>query len=123
VVVEAFLEDLEGRRHEEDGLAVLLGGGAAYREGAAVADGLDAEPDGFGRVAGAHEVAVQGVHEPVRGDGAPGGDQGLAGNLAAEDALGADLRADAFERGGVDLLQVENLEELVDGGLSEQRHL
>ena len=61
---------------------------------------------------------MQGVHEAVRGDGAAGGDQRLAGDLAAEDALRADRRAHPAEGHLVALLQVQHLEELVDGGLT-----
>jgi hypothetical protein len=84
-------------------------------------DLLDVENDRHGRVAGAHEVSVQGVHGAGRVDSAAGGDQGLAGDLTAEDSLRTDLGAFALERGRVDLLEVENLEELVDGGLSGER--
>ena len=48
---------------------------------------------------GADEVAVQRVHEPVRVDRAPGGDQRLRGDLPAEDALRR--RAAGSARGSV----------------------
>jgi hypothetical protein len=47
-------------------------------------------------------------------DGAGGGDQRLADDLAAEDALPADLRAQASENIAFQLLKVENLEERFD---------
>ncbi|BCJ50983.1 hypothetical protein Asp14428_24580 [Actinoplanes sp. NBRC 14428] len=64
---------------------------------------------------------MQRVHEAVRGDRAAGRHQGLAGDLAAEDALGADLRALAPEAGRIQLLEVEDLQQLVDGGLALER--
>ena len=76
--------------------------------------------DRLGRVAGADEVAVQRVHEPLRVDGAAGGDQGLAGDLAAEDPLRADRRAHPPEGRLVDLLEVEHLQQLVDRGLADR---
>ena len=100
---------------------MLLGGGPAHRERAAVADGLDAELDRDGGVAGAHEVAVQGVHETRLLDRTAGGDQRLTGHLPAEHPLRAHLGALADEGGRVDLLQVEDVEKLIDGGLPVQR--
>ena len=64
---------------------------------------------------------MQRVHGALGVDRTPGGDQGLPGDLAAEDALGAGLRALAHEGRRVQLLEVEDLEQLVDGGLSAER--
>ena len=64
---------------------------------------------------------MQAVHGPVGGHGTAGRDQCLACHLAAEHPLGAGLRAHALEGGRVDLLEVEDLEQLVDGGLALQR--
>ena len=44
------------------------------------------------------------------------------GDLAGEHALGPGLRTLPDEPGRVDLLEVEHLEELIDRGLSGQRH-
>ncbi|GAB1690520.1 hypothetical protein KRM28CT15_23230 [Krasilnikovia sp. M28-CT-15] len=63
---------------------------------------------------------MQGVHEAVLLDRAAGGDQRLTGHLAAEDPLGTHLRALTLEGGRVDLLEVENVQELIDRGLSAQ---
>ena len=50
-------------------------------------------------------------------DGAGGGDQRLADHLAAEHALRADLRARAAEQVHFELFEVEDGEEVGDGGL------
>ena len=77
--------------------------------------------DRLGRVAGAHEVAVQRVHLALRVDGAAGRDQRLAGDLAAEHPLRADRRADPPERRLADRVEVQHLQELVDRGLADER--
>ncbi|GAA4961304.1 hypothetical protein GCM10025331_60850 [Actinoplanes utahensis] len=64
---------------------------------------------------------MEAVDVPGGVDGAAGGDQRLSGDLAAEHALGSGLRAFALEGGRVDLLQVEEFQKLVDGGLSLQQ--
>ena len=69
------------------GLAVLDGDHPAGGERAAVADAVDLVEDRHGRVARAQEVGVQRVHLAVGLDGAGGGDERLAGDLAAEDPL------------------------------------
>ncbi len=57
---------------------------------------------------------MQGVHRaPV--DGATGGDQGLAGDLAAEDPLAILLGAVAAKQVHLELLEVEGGEHLIDG--------
>ena len=48
-------------------------------------------------------------------DGAAGGDERLADDLAAEDALPADLRAVAAEQVDLEPLEIEDLKEIVDG--------
>ncbi|GAA4962566.1 hypothetical protein GCM10023238_32330 [Streptomyces heliomycini] len=54
---------------------------------------------------------MQGMHGTVALRGAAGGDQGLAGHLAAEDPLEGFLRAAATEYVDLDLLQVEQGDE------------
>src|SRR5256885_14820006 len=49
-------------------------------------------------------------------DGAGGGDQRLTDDLAAEHALCADLRAGAAEQVHFELFEVEDGEEVCDGG-------
>ncbi|GLY01947.1 hypothetical protein Acsp01_23260 [Actinoplanes sp. NBRC 101535] len=60
------------------------------------------------------------MHLPVRLDGAARGDQRLSGDLTAEHTLGSGLRALTPEGGRVDLLQIQEIQELVDGGLPLQ---
>ena len=48
-------------------------------------------------------------------DGAAGGDERLADDLAAEDPLPADLRAVAAEQVDLEPLEIEDLKEVVDG--------
>ncbi len=55
---------------------------------------------------------MQRVRQTVRGHGAPGGDQGLRGDLAAEDARHEGGAAGAAEDVLLDLLQVEQIEEI-----------
>ena len=49
-------------------------------------------------------------------DGAGGGDQRLADHLAAEHALQADLRAAAAEQIHLELFEIEDGEQVCDGG-------
>ena len=67
---------------------------------------------------GPQEVRVQRVHGPVRLHGAPGRDQGLPGDLAAEDPRRAVRRADAAEQVQLEPLEVEQRDELVERGLA-----
>ena len=57
---------------------------------------------------------MQRVRRPAL-DRAAGGDEGLADHLAAEHALPADLRAAAAIQVVLELLEVEDGEEIVDG--------
>ena len=121
LVVEALLGDVERGRQVEDGLPVLDGHDPAGGERAPVADAVDLVEDRHGGVAGAQEVGVQRVHRPVVVDGAGGGDEGLAGHLAAEHPLALLVGADAPEDVDLDGLEVEQRDEVVDGGLGHQR--
>ena len=73
-------------------VAVLDGVDPAGQEGRAVADAVHLVDDGNRRIAGQHEIAMQGMdveavrHRSLRGD------QRLADHLAAEDALAALVR-------------------------------
>ena len=60
---------------------------------------------------------MQGVHEAVGLHRAGRGDERLPGHLAAEDPLALGGRADATEDVDLDLLEVEQGDEGVDGGL------
>lgn len=95
----------------EDRLAVLDGDDPAGGEGAAVADAVDGVDDGGAGVPGAQEVRVQGVRRPVGGNRAPGRDQGLGGDLAAEDPGDDRGAALAPEDVLLDPLQCEQIEQ------------
>ena len=60
---------------------------------------------------------MEGVHAAIGLDGAGRGHERLTGDLAPEDALRLDLRADAAEHVDLDVLEVEELDQLVDGRL------
>ncbi|MCY1303119.1 hypothetical protein D9M70_528130 [compost metagenome] len=64
------------------------------------------------------------MDEAVRVDGALGRHQCLADDLAAEDPLPADLRAQAAEQVFLQLLEIENGEQRIHGrgGLGGARH-
>ena len=83
-VVEAGLVLLEGRDHRQDRLSALQRVRAAGAERTAVPQPLDGERDGFAHVAGAQEVAVQGVRQPGLGHRAARGEERLREHLAAE---------------------------------------
>ncbi len=110
----AFL-DLEGRFQRKDRLTVLDGDDAPRGETAAIADAVDLVDDRHLGVAGAHEVAVQGMHEPVRLHGALRCDECLGDRLAAEDALPVDLGAATAKQIVFESLKVENGQELLHG--------
>ena len=86
----------------------------ARREALAVADAIDLVEDRHPRIAGAQEIGVQGVHQAIGGDRAPGRDERLTRDLATEDADPALLRASAPEDVHVEFLEVEDLDQLVD---------
>ncbi len=57
---------------------------------------------------------MQRVHRPVGVDGAPGGDQRLRRDLAAEDALLVLVRARAPEQVHLERLELEELDQVVE---------
>ena len=112
VVVEAGLE-------VEDRLAVLDRHDTAGREAATVTDPVDLVEDRHGRVAGAQEVGVQRMHQPVAlVDRACRGDQCLSGHLSAEDPLAVLVGGGASEDVDLDRLEVEQRHQVVEGGLA-----
>ena len=93
------------------------------REAAAVAEPVDLVEDRHRRVAGAQEVGVQRVDEAGRVvDGAGRGDERLAGDLAAEDALAVLVGRAAAEDVDLDRLEREEGHEFVEGGLHARHH-
>ena len=113
LVLEPLLRHLERRRHVEDRPVVLAGDDAPGAERPAVAGRLGVVEDRDGRVAGPQEVGVQRVHDPVGVDRAGRGDQGLAGDLPAEDPLQGRLRLAPAEDPVPDRLEVEQGEQLL----------
>ena len=63
---------------------------------------------------------MQRVHEPLRVDGAAGGDQGLAGDLAAVHPLWADRGAHPPEGHLAGRVEVQHFEQLVDRRLADR---
>jgi hypothetical protein len=106
-VVEPFLVRLEGRGQMEDRLPVLDGDHPARREGTPVPDAVDRVDDRRAGIPRAQELRVQGVCVPVAGDGAPGGDEGLRRDLAAEDRRNQGRAGLATEDVQLDLEQIE----------------
>src|SRR5918994_3804865 len=116
-VLEARLLDLEAGRHVEDRLAVLDGDDPAGRERPPVADAIHLVEDRQLGIAGPQEIGVERVDSPVGLDRAGGGHQRLAGHLPAEDPLAVLVRRDAPEDVDLDRLEVEQLDQIVDGVL------
>src|SRR5262249_22024349 len=114
LVLRTLLLGLEGCGQVEDGLAVLDGDHAPRGEGPAVADAVHHVEDGRRRVSGAEEVGVQGVHHSAI-DGAARGDQRLTRHLPTEGALPIPLPAATAEDVHLELLEVEDLDEAIDG--------
>ena len=84
-MVEALLDDLKRDGHVEDRAAVLDGDHPAGGEALAVSNPVDGVEDRDAGVAGAQEVAVQGVGPPVLWHRAGCGHQRLADDLSAVD--------------------------------------
>ena len=78
---------------------------------AAVAKAIHLVDDRDLHIAGSQEVGVEGVHRSLHG--LPRRDEGLAGDLAAEDALPVLVRADAPEQVDFELLQIEERDEAI----------
>src|SRR2546430_4648377 len=102
--------------HGENRLPVLDGDHAAGGEALAVADAVDLVDDRHLGVAGEQEIGVQRVRRPP-GDvhRAAGGDQRLPDHLSAEHALPTDLWRTPTEQVYLELLEIEDGEEIVNG--------
>ena len=96
-------------------MAVLARGDAPGGEALAVADAVDVVDDRNLGVARQQEIGVHGVRLPAL-DGAHRGDQRLADDLAAEHALPAGLRRAAAEQVHLERFEIENIEQILDGG-------
>jgi hypothetical protein len=97
----------------EDRLPVLDGRHAPRGERPPVTDAVHLVDDRRGGVAGAEEVRVQRVGAASL-DRPAGGDERLARDLAAEDALAALVGAPAAEQVHLELLEVEDVDELLE---------
>jgi hypothetical protein len=100
---------------------VLDGDDPPRREGATVAEALDLVQHRDPGVARPQEVAVQRVHVAGVVDRPSRGHEGLPRHLAAEDALAILVGRDAPEDVDLDRLEVEQLDEGVDGVLGHAR--
>ena len=87
-------------------------------EALAVADAVDLVDDRHLGIAAEQEIGVQRMRRPLRHvlDGAAGGDQRLADDLAAEHALPARLRRAAAEQVHLERLEIEDGENVLQGG-------
>ncbi len=90
----------------------------------AVADAVDLVHDRRGRIAGAQEVRVQRVHVALGFaladgffDSAAGGDERLAGDLSAENALALLVWRLPAEDVDLDAFEIEELDEIVESRL------
>ena len=61
------------------------------------------------------------MHETIRFDRAPRSDEGLTGDLSTEDALLIFVGTYASEQIHLDLVQIEEAEEFVEGGTHERQ--
>ena len=103
---------MEGAGHVEDLLAVLDGDDAPRRETAAIAGTVDLIDDRDLRVAGADEIGVERMAQPLF-HGAVGRHQGLGDHLAPENALaGFLIGALAAEEIDFQTLQVEQVQQV-----------
>ena len=93
---------------------MLDGDNPACRKAAAIAVARHFIDDRHARIAGAHEIAMQGMGDAGRVDRADGRYQRLADHLAAKHPLPADLRAGATKQIEFERLQIERFEQSLD---------
>ena len=115
LMLEARLVGMKRHQHGKDRMAVLARGDAPCGEALAVADAVDVVDDRNLGIARQQEIGVHGMRRSCL-HRAHGGDQRLADHLAAEHALPADLRGAAAEQIHVERLEVEKIEQVLDGG-------
>ena len=102
-------------------MAMLARGDAPGGEALAVPHAIHVVDDRDLGVAGQQEVSVHGMRRAARIDRAHGGDQRLPDHLTAEHALPADLRTAAAKQVHFQRLEIEEVEEILDGGCHETR--
>jgi hypothetical protein len=116
LVGHAGLIAMERHRHGEDRLAVLDRDHPAGGEALAVADAVDLVDDRDRGIATEHEIGVQRMRWPAADiDGAACRHQRLADDLPAEHTLAADLGGAAAKQVHLELLEVENAEQILEG--------
>src|SRR5438445_16206 len=113
-MLDTGLVDVERHQEIKDSPPVLHRDHPPHDERAPVADAVDLEEDKHPRVAGAEEVRVQRVHAPPL-HSAPRRHQRLPGDLPAEHLLPLLVQTTAAEDVLLDLLQVEEAEQVVEG--------
>src|SRR5581483_11131808 len=116
LVVEPFFVAVERHQHGKDRVTVLARGDVAGGEALAVADAVDVVDDRNFRIARQQEIGVHGMRRPAGIDGAHGGDQRLADDLAAEHALPARLRRAAAEQVEIEFFEIEDRQQVFDSG-------
>ena len=97
-------------------MAVLARGDAPRGEALAVADAVDVVDDRHLGIARQQEIGVHRMRRPAGLDRAHRGDQRLADHLAAEHALPAGLRRAAAEQVHLERFEIEDVEQVLDGG-------
>lgn len=115
-MIEAFLVLVERHQHRKDRMPVLAGGDAAGGEALAVANAVDVVDQRHLRVAGQDEIGVHRMRRAARIDGSHGSHQRLPDHLTPVDALPARLRRAAPEQVHLERLEIEDVEEVFDGG-------
>jgi hypothetical protein len=98
----------------EDRFAVLDRGHPPGGEGPAVPHPVHDVDERHRGITRPDEVGMQRVHWPVGGNGTAGGDQRLPCHLAPEDPLPPVVGAAAAEDIGLDLLQVEQVDQAIE---------
>src|SRR5690349_984908 len=97
-------------------MAVLTRRDATRRKAFAVTDAVDVINNWNFWIAGQQEIGVHRVRRTAGVDGAYRRDESLANHLAAKDPLPADLRRAATEQIHFERFEVENTEQVLDGG-------
>ena len=114
-MLEAGLHLVERARQVEDHLSALPGDDPARGERSAVAYRLHVVDDRDVGAPGQQEVGVQRVHHPGDRDRPGRGGQCLSQHLATEDPLELGVRLAGPEEPDFDLLEVEQIDQLVNG--------
>jgi hypothetical protein len=111
-MLEAFFHYLKGTCQVENLLAVLNGDDAARRKALAVPRPVHLVKDRHFGIAGADEVSMERMTDPVFGHRAVSGRKRLRNHLPAEHALPACIGAVAAEKVLLDGFKVEELNEI-----------